>query len=161
MLFYLVRVRGDSPSVVSNSPTLCDPMDCSPAGSSVHGILQARILEWVAIPFSRGSSWLRYQTLGSCIAGRFFTIWATGEALSIWYLELFLLELQSVTFSSGFSVARGQWCRGQTSSIRVEQRFSSRMILHNHHHCWTLTPTPAPTPGIFGNVLRSYWLYNL
>ena len=37
-------------------PTLCDPMDCSPPGSSVHGILQARILEWVAIPFSRGSS---------------------------------------------------------------------------------------------------------
>ena len=37
-------------------PTLCDPMDCSPPGSSVHGILQARIVEWVAIPFSRGSS---------------------------------------------------------------------------------------------------------
>ena len=37
-------------------PTLCDPMDCSPPGSSIHGILQARILEWVAIPFSRGSS---------------------------------------------------------------------------------------------------------
>ena len=38
-----------------SSPTLCDPMDCSPPGSSVHGILQARILEWVAIPSSRGS----------------------------------------------------------------------------------------------------------
>ena len=43
-------------------PTLCDPMDCSPPGSSVHGILQARILEWIAIPFSRGSSWSRDQT---------------------------------------------------------------------------------------------------
>ena len=41
---------------------LCDPMDCSPPGSSVHGILQARILEWVAIPFSRRSSQLRYWT---------------------------------------------------------------------------------------------------
>ena len=40
-------------------PTLCTPMDCSPPGSSVHGILQARILEWVSIPFSRGSSWPR------------------------------------------------------------------------------------------------------
>ena len=43
-------------SVTSNSLTLCDPMDCSPSGSSVHGILQARILEWVAMIFSRGSS---------------------------------------------------------------------------------------------------------
>ena len=40
-------------------PTLCDPMDCSPPGSSVHGILQVRILQWVAMPFSRGFSWLR------------------------------------------------------------------------------------------------------
>ena len=42
--------------VAQSCPTLCDPMDCSPPGSSVHEILQARILEWVAIPFSRGSS---------------------------------------------------------------------------------------------------------
>ena len=55
-------------------------MDCSLPGSSVHGILQARILEWVAIPFSRGSSWPRDWTWVSCIAGRFFTIWATREA---------------------------------------------------------------------------------
>ena len=46
-------------SVTKSCPTLCDPMDCSPPGSTVHGILQARILEWVAIPFSRGSSWTR------------------------------------------------------------------------------------------------------
>ena len=59
-----------SRSVVSNS---CDPMDCSPSGSSVHGILQARILEWVAISFSRVSSQPRNRTQVSCIAGRFFT----------------------------------------------------------------------------------------
>ena len=57
-------------------PTLFNPMDCSPPGSSVHGILQARILEWLAIPFSRGSSGPRDQTWVSCIAGRFFTVWA-------------------------------------------------------------------------------------
>jgi len=57
--------------------TLCDPMDSSPPGFSVHRILQARILEWVTMPFSRGSSWLRLWTRVSCIAGRFFTIWAT------------------------------------------------------------------------------------
>ena len=62
-------------------PTLCDSVDCSWAGSSVHGISQARILEWEAISFSRGSSWPRAQTQVSCIAGRFFAVWATREAL--------------------------------------------------------------------------------
>ena len=60
-------------------PTLCDPMDCSLSCSSVHGILWARIMEWVAIPFSRGSSWPRDWTRVSCITGRFFTIWPTRE----------------------------------------------------------------------------------
>ena len=54
---------------------LWDPMDCSPPGSSVHGILQARILEWIAILFSRGSFQPRDWTQVSCIAGRFLTIW--------------------------------------------------------------------------------------
>ena len=52
---------------------LCSPMECNPPDSSVHGILQARILEWVAMPSSRGSSQSRDQTWVSCIAGRFFT----------------------------------------------------------------------------------------
>ena len=56
-------------------------MNCSPPDSSVPGILQARMLEWVAIPFSRGSSWLRDWTWVSCIVGGFVTIWATREAL--------------------------------------------------------------------------------
>ena len=50
-------------------PTLCDPMNCRLPGFSVHGILQVRILEWVAVPFSRGSSQPRDQTMVSCIAG--------------------------------------------------------------------------------------------
>ena len=61
--------------------TLCDPTDCSPPGSSVHGILRARILEWVAMPSARGSSQPRDRTQVSYIAGGFFTIWATREAL--------------------------------------------------------------------------------
>ena len=56
-------------------------MHCSLPGSSVHGILQAKILEWVAISSFKGSSWPWDQTRVSCIAGRFFTILATGEAL--------------------------------------------------------------------------------
>ena len=55
-------------------PTLCDPMDCSLPGPSVHEILQTRILEWVAIPFSRGSSQPRDRIQVSHITGRFFTI---------------------------------------------------------------------------------------
>ena len=60
--------------------TLRDPMDCSPQGSSIHGISQARILERVAISSSKRSSWPRGWTCVSAIAGRFFTIWATREA---------------------------------------------------------------------------------
>ena len=66
--------------VAQSCPTLCDPVDCSPPGSSAHGILQARILEWVAISFSRGSSQLKDWTQVSCIAGRHFNLWATREA---------------------------------------------------------------------------------
>ena len=65
--------------VTQSRPTLCDPMDYT-----VHRILQARILEWVALPFSRGSSQPRDQTQVSHIAGRFFTNWATREAPEYW-----------------------------------------------------------------------------
>ena len=68
--------------VVQSCLTHCDPMDCSPPGFSVHEILQARILEWIAISFSRGSSQLRDQTWVSCIAGRCFATWAIREAHS-------------------------------------------------------------------------------
>ena len=59
--------------------TLCNPMDCSLLGSSIHGIFQARILEWVAMSFSRGSSRPRDWTWVSHTAGRLFTVWATRE----------------------------------------------------------------------------------
>ena len=61
-------------------PTLCSPMNCSPPDSSVHGIFQARILEWVAIPFSQGSSQPRDQTQVSHIVGRFFTNEPPGKS---------------------------------------------------------------------------------
>ena len=66
--------------VAQSCLTLCNPMNCSVPGSSNHGILQARMLEWETIPFSRGSSQPRDWTQLSLIAGRFFTIWATREA---------------------------------------------------------------------------------
>ena len=67
--------------ITQSCPTLWDPMNCSQQGSSVHGILQARILKWVAVPSSRGSSWSGDWTWVSCIADGFFTIWATREEL--------------------------------------------------------------------------------
>ena len=68
--------------VTQSCLTLCNPMNCRVTGFSVHGILQARIMEWIAIPFFRGSSQPRDRTLVSCITGRFFTIWATKQNIS-------------------------------------------------------------------------------
>ena len=64
---------------LSHVLTLCDPMDCTLPGSSVHGIFQAIVLEWIAISFSRGSSWPRNETRVSHIVVRRLTIWATRE----------------------------------------------------------------------------------
>ena len=86
---------------------LRDPIYYSLPGFFIHGIFQARILEWVAISFSRGSSWPRDQTQVSCIAGRFFTIWATTEAWRI-------LEWVAIPFSRGSSQPRD---RTQVSCI--------------------------------------------
>ena len=78
---FTIRVMKESESEVTQlGRTLCDPMNCSLPGSSVHGIIQARTLEWVDFPFSRGSSWPRDQIQVSRTAGRFFSIWATREA---------------------------------------------------------------------------------
>ena len=78
-------------------------MDCSPPGSSVHGILQARILEWVAIPFSKVTSWPRDQTQVSGITGRFFTVWATREQ------KHHFTDRSPSSQSYGFSSSHVQW----------------------------------------------------
>ena len=75
VVYFFFFIVSESHSVVS---TLCDPMDCI-----VRGIFQARVLEWVAFPFSSGLSQPRNQTRVSCIAGGFFTNWAMREALFI------------------------------------------------------------------------------
>ena len=108
-----------SRSVMSNSVT---PMGYSPSGSSVCGILQERILEWVAIPFSRGPSWPRNWTRVSCIAGRFFTTWATKP--SIFSLcETFLegqpqgpLSIDGCFLGLGHSIHSYVWLQGYSGS---------------------------------------------
>ena len=70
--------------VTKSCLTLCDPMDCSSPGFSVHGICQTRILEWVALPSSRGSSWPRDRTHIFCVGRQILYHWATSEAWT-WY----------------------------------------------------------------------------
>ena len=85
------HMRGKVQALVALSClTLHDFMDYSPTGSSIHGILQARILEWVAIPFSRGSSQSRDRSQVSCIAGQIFTIRATKDLSKIMCLHVIL-----------------------------------------------------------------------
>ena len=85
--FYIVKSE-----VAQSCPALCDPMDCSLPDFSVHGIFQARVLEWVAIPFSRGSSRPRGWTRVFCIVGRRFTLWATRKLLFFHTLRLSLMK---------------------------------------------------------------------
>ena len=84
-IFIFLCLESKKVFVTQSLSDFCHPMECSPPDSSVHGISQARILEWVTISFSKGSSQPRDQTWVSCIAGRFFTVWATREAFL--YLE--------------------------------------------------------------------------
>ena len=89
---HVLTTGGGDGLVPKSCPTLCDPMDCSPPGSSVHGILQAGILEWVAISCSRGSSWPRDRTRVSYTAGRFFTTEPPGKPPNHWIAREFLLS---------------------------------------------------------------------
>ena len=102
---------------LQSCPTLCDPMNCSLSGSSVHGILQERILEWVAMPSSRGSSRPRDQTCISyisCIGRQFLYHKSHLESLYIsssvhGILQKRILKWVAIPFSRGYS-----WLRDQT-----------------------------------------------
>ena len=99
-------------------------MGYSTPGSSVHGILQARILKWVAIPFSRGSSWPRDWTQVSCIADRFFNIWSTREALKSVHC-LFYSLCSSVFGFPGSSTGKEYACNVGDSGLILESGSSS------------------------------------
>ena len=115
-------------------------MDCSPQGSFVHGILQAKILEWVGTPFSRGSSWPRDQTLVSCIGVRFFSIWATGEAPVLPDTPIWSEVKWSLSVQFSHSV------------------MSNSLWSHESQH--TRPPCSSPTPGVHSNsCARSRWCH--
>ena len=131
---------------------LCDPMDCSLPGSSVHGILQARILEWAAMPSSRASSQPRDWTQVSCIAGRFFIVWATREALSI-YRRHSLQPLSSAV-TPHVRTTKGPrqfqtlglpwWLRGKESACQCRRHGLDTWVPH--------AAAGQPSP-----VRRGYW----
>ena len=115
--------------VVQSCLSFCDPMDCSLPGSSVHGFFQARILEWTAVSFTRGSSWPRDRPWVSCIPGRFSNIWATKQA------HFICLVVSSVQFSH--SVV--------SDSLRPHESQHAR------------PPCPSPTPGVYSNPCPLSW----
>ena len=98
---------GESESEIAQScPTLCDLMDCSLPGSSVHGVFQARVLEWFAISLSRGSSHPRDWTQVSHIVSRHFTVWATREDHS--FGSLYVSYAQKVLIWNQCALCFGQ-----------------------------------------------------
>ena len=115
-------------SVAKLCLNLCDPMDCSPPGSPVHEILQARILEWVAISYSRGSSWPRDRAHISCVShitGRLFTTESPGKSLH--YVAV------------------------ATQSLSCVHLFVSPWLQHARPPC------PSPTPRTCSNSCPSSW----
>ena len=116
-------------SVMSDS---CNPIDCSLPGSSVHRIHQARILEWVAVSFSRGSFWPRNWTQVSCIAGRLFTDGATRETrLPLLTTSSPFLPLQYILWEYFFwfslTYSRSVVCK------LASQRTNSKVMVHSFH----------------------------
>ena len=110
----LVRVRAKSLQFCS---TLCDPMNHSPPGSTVHGLFQTRTLEWVAIPFSRGSSWPRDWTCvswGSCIKGGFFPAEPPGKPENLVKISEKLLLIALGTSRGRFTSVAKIPCRRKT-----------------------------------------------
>ena len=103
--WYWVKVKV---LVTQSCLTLCHPMDCSPPGSSVHGILQARILGWVDIPFSRRPSQPRGQTQVSSITSRFFTIWTPRKPLVLGKPDIFLTQTIFKSFQIILSTSNHQ-----------------------------------------------------
>ena len=113
--------------VAQSCLTFWNPMDCSPPGSPVHEILQARILEWVAISFSRGFSLPRDRTWISCIAGRFFSIWVTGEPIKNWWIETCRISI--ILKNTNINTGRTKIIICQTLWKRIY------IYIHTHIYC--------------------------
>ena len=144
---------------LQSCPTLCNPMDCNPPGSSVHGILQARKLEWVAIPFSRGSSRPRDRTRVSCLAGGFFAAEPPGPTglgdpnrMGEWYPPQ---PLGCQSFPSPFQVY--QLCSLNYEVCFWHLKFSDLFEISAVVN--TTTPSSVKYPLLFSFLL--FWFFKL
>ena len=156
--------------------TLCDPMNCSPLSSSVHWISQARILEWVAVSFSRGSSWPRDWTSVSCIAGRFFTAeWPGKHPLahsccccccqaasvvseSVWPHRRQHIRLPRPWDSPGKNTGMGCHFLLQCMKVKSESEVAQPCpTLSNPTDC---SPPGSSVHGIFRARALEYWAVN-
>ena len=133
--------------VTKSCLTLWDPMDCSPPGSLCLWNSQARTLEWVAAPFFRESSWPRDQTLASCIAGRFFTVW---EDVRRFYANTMPFYTRALSVR-GFWYPLEFWTR---SSLVTEEWWLHR---GDGGICHSLSHFLKPVLGYFG--LSHFWVY--
>ena len=115
--------KGKESEIAQSCPILCDPMDCSLPGSSVHGIFQAIVLEWIAISFYSGSSQPRDGTQVSRVVDRRFTVWATREvfiySLIRFYLCSFIIILRCILRVPLF------WRHGYIGDRKRPQTFKS------------------------------------
>ena len=117
--------------------TLCNPMNSRPPGSSVHGILLTRILEWVAMPLFRGSSWPRDQTLVCCIsctAGRFFTIEPPGRPhLKMTEHQIYAKSLENWSRENTYnSFYKARIIQITNQTIILQGKITKTNILHGH-----------------------------
>ena len=120
-------------------------MDCGPPGSSVQGILQARVLEWTAIPFSRGSFQPRDHAQVSCTVDRFFTVWAAGDAqgeqygtagrfFTIWATR----DTQREQYGSSLKTTITIWSSSLTPGHVSGANSNSERYMHTNVHCSTV-----------------------
>ena len=130
--------------VAQSCPTLCNPVDCSLPGFSVHGILQARILEWVAISLSRGSSRPRDRTQVSRIGGRHFNLWESRSCVRL-FVTLWTLALQallSVDLCQEKRAPLGHDSPQWKASCPQRNGLSEwRMLIHDGNSVWMLVDT--------------------
>ena len=136
--------------IAQSCPTLWDPKDCSPQGCSVHGIFQARILEWVAIPSSKGSSQPKDWSWVSSIADRFFTILDTREAHFIYSVRFSSVQLLSPVWL--FATPWAAACQASlsiTNSWRLLKPMSIESVMPSNHLILCL---PLLPPLVFHSI---------
>ena len=137
-------------------PTLCDPIDCSPPGSSVHGTLQARILEWVTMHSSRKSSWPRDWTWNSCFAGRFFIAESLGRPINCFIQAEFFGKIKELIY---FWTAPRE--KKKKSEFQGEALFTPFPVIHSTQgfalsiKLWIDMTCAAPEQKILGALQAS------